>query len=184
MAEQARTCGQGMAQHAAAPRTIAEMLDALGETLELHRSMLILDDPNSRKGDEVYRELAVSYRQLAAKLADTAERMAAQRELPMGRHDETKWGAAHLRAFTRFVKAQNALAARLRSDAPRDQKMLAEMTGAPALKPAVAAFNRLLGTWKLEATHPAMPGVVVSGTAVIEWLEGEQFLIQRSLTDH
>ena len=45
-------------------------------------------------------------------------------------------------------------------------------------------FNRGLGTWATEATHPAFPGVVVRGTAVIEWLEGERFLIQRSRTDH
>jgi len=42
---------------------------------------------------------------------------------------------------------------------------------------------RLVGTWETEATHPAMPGVVVHGTATIEWLEGEHFLIIRSRTD-
>lgn len=45
-------------------------------------------------------------------------------------------------------------------------------------------FGRLVGSWRTEATHPAMPGVVVKGTAVVEWLEGEQFLITRSRTDH
>jgi hypothetical protein len=49
-----------------------------------------------------------------------------------------------------------------------------------ALKP----LNRLVGTWTTEATHPALPGVVVHGTSVIEWLEGERFMIQRSRTDH
>lgn len=50
----------------------------------------------------------------------------------------------------------------------------------PKLKP----FDRGLGTWTTEATHPALPGVVVHGTAVFEWLEGQRFLIQRSRTDH
>jgi hypothetical protein len=43
---------------------------------------------------------------------------------------------------------------------------------------------RLIGTWETEATHPAMPGVVVHGTAVVEWLEGERFLIHRARCDH
>lgn len=50
--------------------------------------------------------------------------------------------------------------------------------------PSLLALNRLVGIWTTEATHPAMPGVVVHGTAVIEWLEGERFLITRSRTDH
>ena len=45
-------------------------------------------------------------------------------------------------------------------------------------------LGRLVGTWGTEATHPAMPGVVVHGTATIEWLEGERFLIVRARTDH
>jgi hypothetical protein len=54
------------------------------------------------------------------------------------------------------------------------------MTSNPALQP----LNRLVGTWATEATHPAVPGVIVHGTAAIEWLEGERFLIHRARTDH
>lgn len=50
--------------------------------------------------------------------------------------------------------------------------------------PISDALDRLVGTWTTEATHPALPGVVVSGTAVIAWLEGEQFLTIRVRTDH
>lgn len=46
------------------------------------------------------------------------------------------------------------------------------------------ALARLVGTWTTEATHPAMPGVVVHGSAVFEWLEGERFVIHRLRTDH
>jgi hypothetical protein len=42
----------------------------------------------------------------------------------------------------------------------------------------------LVGRWTTEATHPAMPGVIVHGTAEVEWLEGEQFLLLRGRTDH
>ena len=50
--------------------------------------------------------------------------------------------------------------------------------------PALTPLNQLVGTWTTEATHPAMPGVIVHGTAIIEWLEGERFLIHRARTDH
>ncbi len=51
-------------------------------------------------------------------------------------------------------------------------------------EPTLAALNRIVGTWITEATHPAMPGVVVHGTAIVEWLEGGCFLIYRTRTDH
>jgi hypothetical protein len=50
--------------------------------------------------------------------------------------------------------------------------------------PTLARLKGLVGTWTTEATHPAMPGVVVHGTANIEWLEGERFLILRARNDH
>jgi hypothetical protein len=49
---------------------------------------------------------------------------------------------------------------------------------------ALELLNRLVGTWTTEATHPALPGVVVHGTAEITWLEGNRFLIHRGRTDH
>jgi hypothetical protein len=54
------------------------------------------------------------------------------------------------------------------------------MTADAALKP----LSGLVGTWTTEATHPTVPGVVVHGSAIIEWLEGERFLIHRARTDH
>jgi hypothetical protein len=54
------------------------------------------------------------------------------------------------------------------------------MTPAPELEP----FQALIGSWTLEATHPMHPSVVVPGRSSFEWLEGEQFLIQRSQADH
>ena len=50
--------------------------------------------------------------------------------------------------------------------------------------PTLAQLARLVGTWTTEASHPALPGVVVHGTVEAEWLEGERFLIQRARTDH
>ena len=50
--------------------------------------------------------------------------------------------------------------------------------------PGLPHLGRLAGAWTTEATHPAVPGVVVRGTADMEWLEGERFLIQRARNDH
>jgi hypothetical protein len=54
------------------------------------------------------------------------------------------------------------------------------MTATPPLE----RLDRLVGTWTTDATHPALPGVVVHGTAVVEWLEGERFLVHRARNDH
>jgi hypothetical protein len=45
-------------------------------------------------------------------------------------------------------------------------------------------LGSLVGSWTTEATHPELPGVVARGTATIEWLEGERFVIQRTHSDH
>jgi hypothetical protein len=45
-------------------------------------------------------------------------------------------------------------------------------------------LSPLVGTWTTEATHPESPGLIVHGTAVFEWLDGERFLIHRTRTDH
>src|SRR5262249_54882278 len=117
------TCGAGLAQHATVPRRVAIYLAELADTLERHRAMLVLDDGNSKKEDEVYRELAGSYRDTAVRLRETADRMSAQVDLPMGAHDESKWTADHMKAFARFVHEQGALASVLRVAALRDEQM-------------------------------------------------------------
>lgn len=43
---------------------------------------------------------------------------------------------------------------------------------------------RLVGAWTTEATHPALPATTVTGTADVQWLEGERFLIFRSHNEH
>jgi hypothetical protein len=51
-------------------------------------------------------------------------------------------------------------------------------------EPALAELNRLVGGWTIDVTHPSLPDVVAHGTAVVEWLEGERFLIHRARIDH
>ena len=50
---------------------------------------------------------------------------------------------------------------------------------APALEP----FEVLIGTWDTVATHPKVDAVV-PGTVTFEWLEGGQFIVQRSHNEH
>ena len=50
---------------------------------------------------------------------------------------------------------------------------------APALEP----FEVLIGTWDTVATHP-MVDADVPGTVTFEWLEGGQFIVQRSHNEH
>jgi hypothetical protein len=49
--------------------------------------------------------------------------------------------------------------------------------------PALQAFDVLIGAWDTVATHP-MVDAAVPGTVTYEWLEGGQFVVQRSHNDH
>jgi hypothetical protein len=73
------------------------------------------------------------------------------------------------------------------SAGPRASNQRAHEDGGQELmtiEPALESLDRLVGTWSTQATHPALPGVVAHGTATIEWLQGERFLIHRARTDH
>ena len=50
--------------------------------------------------------------------------------------------------------------------------------------PELQGWQPLVGTWAIEATHPQLPGTVVTGQATFQWLEDQRFLIQRSHYDH
>jgi hypothetical protein len=52
------------------------------------------------------------------------------------------------------------------------------------LHPELPGWQRLIGRWATQATHPLLPGAVVHGHATFEWLDGRQFLIQRWHYDH
>src|SRR5687767_10345011 len=82
-----------------------------------------------RNGEDVLHEgtyLELEH-PIAARLRVAADRMSAQRGLPMGTHDQSKWTDAHMKAFARFVHEQGALASLLRVAAERDEQMLASM---------------------------------------------------------
>jgi hypothetical protein len=125
--DQAPTCGVGVAQQASIVAAAGAMFAGLAETLSLHRQLLEGNDPATRQEDDAYRDLAQRWAGIAAQVRDAAVKMAAQRALPMGGHDEQAWGEAHLRAFQVFVSAQSHLLALLRAAVPRDEQMVASM---------------------------------------------------------
>src|SRR2546430_6114232 len=55
----------------------------------------------------------------------------------------------------------------------------------PVMSTALQSLGRrFVGRWTAQATHPAFPGTVISGSSEVEWLEGERFLIFRFHYDH
>jgi uncharacterized protein YndB with AHSA1/START domain len=127
LTDDAPTCGIGVAQHATIPAAFAEMADGLARTFDLHRRMLRLDDAAARQEDDVYRELAEKWGRITSLVKDAAARMEAQRDLPMGAHDESAWGPEHVVAFEKFVNSQSHLLSLLRIASERDEQMLASI---------------------------------------------------------
>ncbi|HEX6240958.1 MAG TPA: hypothetical protein VFZ61_08690 [Polyangiales bacterium] len=75
----------------------------------------------------MYASLAARWRGIAREVRDTAAQVEAQRELPMGEHDDGAWGPEQLQAFETFVRAQGQALALLRVAQERDQRMLRSM---------------------------------------------------------
>jgi hypothetical protein len=124
------TCGKGLAEHSALPAKLAELEDALAENLERHQKALDLSDENSKRELDAYVRLARQHRAIASQLRATAQEMTGYRDLPMGRHDEQALADAHIiRAFARFVKAEQELRDQLQHAVERDQQMLAAFSG-------------------------------------------------------
>jgi hypothetical protein len=49
--------------------------------------------------------------------------------------------------------------------------------------PALQALGFLIGSWRTEGTHPAMPDTTFHGRASFQWVEGGAFLIMHSEID-
>ena len=130
MAEE-QTCGLGVAQHAAVPAKLAEVIEAMADNLQLHMAALALEDDAARMEHSVYLRLVEEQRQTGARLRRVAEEMAAARDLPMGVHDEQELTSpAVAEAFQRFLRAREELAEVLQADLEADRRLLAEFEAA------------------------------------------------------
>jgi hypothetical protein len=125
------TCGQGLAAQAVVPATLADVVDAEAEVLEVHMRALDRADPDAKAEYEAYDALAVRHREAANHLRTLASSMRAHRDLPMGRHDMAAMtGPAPLDAFEGFVRAKQELQTLLGESAEPDRQMLAAMRAA------------------------------------------------------
>ncbi len=125
------TCGQGLAESAALPAGLAQVSEAMAGMLERHMIALDLTDPHSAAEHAVYGELAAAHRRIADQLRAAADRMGAQRALPMGQHDMAAIAhPATTRAFQTLVDAKRHLLTVLRDSADEDDAMLEMMRGA------------------------------------------------------
>ncbi len=122
------TCGKGLEEHSAVPRLMADMTDAMAEVLERHTKALDLTEPSSRREQEAYLGLVRDFREVSARLQDTAGRMARYRALPMGRHDmSAMMDPASVAAFQRYVQLEAEFLTLLQSRGETDRGMLATM---------------------------------------------------------
>ena len=126
-----RTCGQGLAEHAALPAKLGELTAAVADILEHHMEALDLTDENSKREHDAYRDLARKHRSVANQLQETAMQMAGYRDLPMGRHDMKAMASPEvIEAFEKFVRIEQELLALLQARLEQDRQMLVEMVGA------------------------------------------------------
>jgi hypothetical protein len=124
------TCGKGLAEHSAIPRSMGAFAKAVARVLETHAEALDSADADAREEHAAYSVLVEEHRSNAAALTATADRMAGYRDLPMGRHDESVMsGQKAMQAFEDFVRAEQELLALLQPLVEQDQAMLAEMRG-------------------------------------------------------
>ena len=124
--EHAASCGPGLAEHAALPAKLAELLGALAHNLELHLPALVLTDAGACEEQVAYRRLIGEYHLIASQLAATAKQMAAYRDLPAAEHDPAQLADPRLRdAFASYVALERELLTLLETAVARDERLLA-----------------------------------------------------------
>ena len=124
------TCGKGLAENSALPAKLGDLTESTAEILEIHMGALDLEDNDSRREHEAYRELVKDHRRIAAALRETARRMAGYLDLPMGRHHTSVMSSRRaFEAFEKFVKLEEELLAMLQKRLETDRRTLSEMRG-------------------------------------------------------
>jgi hypothetical protein len=125
------TCGQGLAEHSVLPDKLSDLMSAMAETLEVHRTALDLEDEATRPEDAAYRDVAEEQREAAARLRAIAGAMAGHIDLPMGRHKlDVLTSPDAVGAFERFVATERDLLGLLQQALVRHEAMLGAMRSA------------------------------------------------------
>ena len=109
--DQQPTCGQGLADHAAFPARLADVLAAVAKNLELHLTALDPTDRRSRPEFDAYTALATEHRELESRLRALAVQMEGYRELPMATHNMAVMTGSNTRqAIEQLVEQEDGLA--------------------------------------------------------------------------
>ena len=121
MLDEDPTCGRGLAEHATLPKKLGELIAALAETLELHRTALVLEDAAAKVEHAAYSALAREYRAIASQLATAAHHMASYHDLPLAPHHPDRMASLELRdAQGRYLAIERELVSLLRSAIDRE----------------------------------------------------------------
>jgi hypothetical protein len=124
----ATTCGQGLAEHAALPAGMGQLVLALAEMLDLHTKTLDVTDAAARMELSAYRELGERFGKIAVALQGVAREMERQRDLPMAAHDRDKLADPALAgALEQFVNREQELLQLLQHNLERHRQMLDQM---------------------------------------------------------
>src|SRR5687767_13014003 len=100
------TCGKGLAENAALPTKLGDLVAALADVLEAHLPALDVTDATALAERDVYLDLVREHREAAVQLKAIGTQMAGYRDLPMGGHIETAMAAPRVRdAFQRFIRS-------------------------------------------------------------------------------
>lgn len=122
------TCGEGLAEHAAVPQVVAELLRAVSDNLVAHLTMLAGDDDETQREAQVYERLSERHREAAATLDALATEMADQVDLPMGEHDFEAMSLGDMRvALERLIAAESILIGHLERQLDEHRSMIEAM---------------------------------------------------------
>lgn len=127
------TCGTGMAASAVLPTRMAEVVAAMADVLTRHTESLNPGEPAAEAEREAWLAIAAEQRQIARHLTASADRMEAQRELPLADHDMAALTSPDATsAFAHFVTAQERLSDLLTEQLVEYRSMLADIRGTDA----------------------------------------------------
>src|SRR5689334_15010392 len=99
-----QTCGKGLAEHAAIPKKLGDVIAGIANNLEQHLPSLTANDAATRSERAAYESLLAQHRDIADRLRKVAAEMESYRNLAMGTHDEhVQQGPPVVTAFQGYV---------------------------------------------------------------------------------
>jgi uncharacterized protein YndB with AHSA1/START domain len=124
--EKERTCGKGLAESAALPAKLGEVIASVAENLEIHLDTLDRNDERSKHEYDAYEKLALEHREIALRLTAVADAMVGFWDLPMGHHDPAAMADPKvMQAFEKLIRLERDLVSLLERRAEDHKALLA-----------------------------------------------------------